>query len=130
MKRFRICFLGTPEFAEQHLRALLDCESYELVGVVTQPDRPAGRKMQLTPSAVKKTALEKKHKLKRFFFASFCGPLYTITGFRKFSRGNISVQYHKQAISMPKHHAEKKSGINKRRLAGERHPVIYFNFSF
>lgn len=63
MKRYRVCFLGTPEFAEEHLRALLDCDYYELVGVVTQPDRPAGRKMQLTPSAVKKTAIEKNLKV-------------------------------------------------------------------
>ena len=41
------------------LSRLLDDEHYEIVGVVTQPDRPAGRKMQLTPSPVKALALEK-----------------------------------------------------------------------
>lgn len=58
MSRFRVCFLGTPHFAELHLRALLRHPEFEVVGVVTQPDRPAGRKMQMTPSAVKTAALE------------------------------------------------------------------------
>ena len=63
MSRFRVCFLGTPPFAEAHLRALLLHPEFEIVGVVTQPDRPAGRKMQLTPSKVKLTALEKNLKV-------------------------------------------------------------------
>lgn len=53
MSRIRVCFLGTPGFAEVHLQALLNNPRFEVVGVVTQPDRPAGRKMQLTPSPVK-----------------------------------------------------------------------------
>ncbi|MGZ3726194.1 MAG: methionyl-tRNA formyltransferase [Pseudobdellovibrio sp.] len=60
MSRIRVCFLGTPEFAAVHLSSLLENEQFEIVGVVTQPDRPAGRKMQLTPSPVKNLALEKK----------------------------------------------------------------------
>ena len=52
----RVCFLGTPEFAADHLKALLSDSRFQVVGVVTQPDRPAGRKMQLTPSAVKVVA--------------------------------------------------------------------------
>ena len=63
MSRYRVCFLGTPHFAELHLRALLAYPEFEVVGVVTQPDRPAGRKMQLTPSPVKVTALEKNLKV-------------------------------------------------------------------
>lgn len=58
MSVVRVCFLGTPDFAKTHLEALLKDEHYEVVGVVTQPDRPAGRKMQLTPSPVKVLALE------------------------------------------------------------------------
>lgn len=54
----RVCFLGTPEFAAQHLEKLLSDSRFQVVGVVTQPDRPAGRKMQLTPSAVKVIALK------------------------------------------------------------------------
>lgn len=59
MSKVRVCFLGTPEFAVQSLKSLLSDSHYEIVGVVSQPDRPAGRKMQLTPSAVKSFALEK-----------------------------------------------------------------------
>lgn len=57
MSRIRACFLGTPAFAEVHLKSLLENPIFEVVGVVTQPDRPAGRKMQLTPSPVKSSAL-------------------------------------------------------------------------
>ena len=52
----RILFWGTPDFAVPSLRAL-DDEGYEVVGVVTQPDRPAGRGRQLSASSVKETAL-------------------------------------------------------------------------
>lgn len=57
MSKIRVCFLGTPEFAVTSLKALLADEHFEVVGVVTQPDRPAGRKLQLTPSPVKMVAL-------------------------------------------------------------------------
>lgn len=56
MSKVRVCFLGTPEFAVTSLKALLEDEHFEVVGVVTQPDRPAGRKLQLTPSPVKALA--------------------------------------------------------------------------
>lgn len=56
-KVHRVCFLGTPEFADVHFQSLLKNPQYQVVGVVTQPDRPAGRKMQLTPSPVKETAI-------------------------------------------------------------------------
>ncbi|HRO66726.1 MAG TPA: methionyl-tRNA formyltransferase [Pseudobdellovibrionaceae bacterium] len=59
MSRVRVCFLGTPDFAVTCLKALLDDEHYDVVGVVTQPDRPAGRKLHLTPSPVKSLALAK-----------------------------------------------------------------------
>lgn len=49
--------MGTPDFAVKPLLAL--CQTHELVGVVTQPDKPRGRHMTLTPSAVKVAALEK-----------------------------------------------------------------------
>lgn len=58
MSVVRVCFLGTPEFAASSLQRLLNDDHYLVVGVVTQPDRPAGRKLQLTPSPVKKLALE------------------------------------------------------------------------
>lgn len=57
MSKVRVCFLGTPEFAVTALKALLEDDHFDVVGVVTQPDRPAGRKLQLTPSPVKVLAL-------------------------------------------------------------------------
>lgn len=48
----RIIFAGTPDFAARHLDALLSSE-HEIVGVFTQPDRPAGRGKKLMPSPVK-----------------------------------------------------------------------------
>ena len=53
----RIVFAGTPDFAATHLLALLKAK-HDVVAVYTQPDRPAGRGKKLTPSAVKKLALE------------------------------------------------------------------------
>lgn len=53
----RILFWGTPAFAVPSLRAL-DDEGFEIVGVVTQPDRPAGRGRRLTASPVKQVATE------------------------------------------------------------------------
>jgi methionyl-tRNA formyltransferase len=57
VSKVRVCFFGTPEFAVTSLRQLVADQHYEIVGVVTQPDRPSGRKMQLTPSPVKAFAL-------------------------------------------------------------------------
>ncbi|MBQ6174149.1 MAG: methionyl-tRNA formyltransferase [Clostridia bacterium] len=54
----RIVFMGTPEFAVPPLTALLDA-GHEVVGVFTQPDRPAGRGKKLTASPVKKLAVER-----------------------------------------------------------------------
>ena len=54
----RIVFMGTPEFAVPPLRALLDA-GYDVVGAVTQPDRPAGRGHKLTPCPVKLLAQER-----------------------------------------------------------------------
>jgi len=53
----RIVFMGTPSFAVPSLRGLID-NGYEVVAVVSQPDRPKGRKKILTPSPVKEAALE------------------------------------------------------------------------
>jgi methionyl-tRNA formyltransferase len=52
-----VLFWGTPDFAVPSLRALAE-EGHDVVGVVTQPDRPAGRGRQLKASAVKQVALE------------------------------------------------------------------------
>ena len=51
----RIVFAGTPPFAATHLQSLID-RGYNVVGVMTQPDRPAGRGKRLQASAVKNVA--------------------------------------------------------------------------
>lgn len=56
-KPLRIIFAGTPDFAAQHLAALLSSR-HEVIAVYTQPDRPAGRGKKLTASPVKNLALE------------------------------------------------------------------------
>lgn len=56
-KQLRILFAGTPDFAAASLQALLDA-GHTVIGVYTQPDRPAGRGRKLTPSPVKRVALE------------------------------------------------------------------------
>lgn len=53
----RVLFAGTPEFAATHLAALIDSE-HQLIGVYTQPDRPAGRGRQLQASPVKQLAAQ------------------------------------------------------------------------
>ena len=53
----RVVFWGTPEFAAPPLRALIG-EGFEVVGVVTQPDKPQGRSREIIPSAVKQIATE------------------------------------------------------------------------
>ncbi|MCE2594237.1 methionyl-tRNA formyltransferase [Motilimonas cestriensis] len=57
MKSLNIVFAGTPDFAARHLAALIQADC-NIVGVYTQPDRPAGRGKKLTPSAVKSLAVE------------------------------------------------------------------------
>lgn len=54
----RIVYMGTPEFAVEPLKLLLE-NKYNVVGVITVPDKPAGRGQELQQSAVKKFALEK-----------------------------------------------------------------------
>ena len=58
----RIIFMGTPQFAVPSLHKLYEA-GYDIGGVVTAPDKPAGRGMQLTESAVKKYAIGKNIKI-------------------------------------------------------------------
>ena len=53
----KIIFAGTPDFAAVALKHLIDA-GHEIALVLSQPDRPSGRGMKLTPSPVKKLALE------------------------------------------------------------------------
>ena len=57
MKNLRIVFMGTPEFASTSLRRLV-AEGYNVVAVVTTPDKPAGRGQKMHESDVKLTAKE------------------------------------------------------------------------
>ncbi|MGE5485046.1 MAG: methionyl-tRNA formyltransferase [Ignavibacteriales bacterium] len=59
-KRLRVVFMGTPEFAVPSLISVLR-DGHDIAAVVTQPDRPKGRGMEMAPSPVKQAAL--KHRL-------------------------------------------------------------------
>lgn len=58
MEKLRIVFMGTPEFAVGILDSILN-NKYEVVGVITAPDKPAGRGQKIKYSAVKDYALER-----------------------------------------------------------------------
>jgi methionyl-tRNA formyltransferase len=58
----RIVFMGTPEFAVPSLRQIL-AAGYNVVGVITAPDKPSGRGKRVKVSAVKQFAIEKKLRL-------------------------------------------------------------------
>ena len=55
----KIVFMGTPEFAQTNLKALID-GGFNVTAVLCQPDKPVGRKHILTAPPVKITALENK----------------------------------------------------------------------
>ena len=55
----RVLFWGTPEFAAPPLRALIG-EGFEVIGVVSQPDKPQGRSREIIPSPVKQIATEEE----------------------------------------------------------------------
>jgi len=55
--KYRVGFMGTPEFAVASLQALIKDGRFEIKVVVTQPDKPVGRSKQLQPSPVKKWAV-------------------------------------------------------------------------
>ena len=61
-KELRIIFMGTPDFAVASLEALVKAKC-NIVGVITAPDKPAGRGMKMTESAVKKFAVRKNLKV-------------------------------------------------------------------
>ena len=55
----KIVFMGTPDFARDSIEAIYNA-GHEIIGVVTNPDRPQGRGMKMIPSPVKEFALEKE----------------------------------------------------------------------
>ena len=58
----KILFMGTPDFAQESLKSIYDV-GFEIIGVVTNPDKPKGRGMKLAYSPVKEYALEKNLKI-------------------------------------------------------------------
>lgn len=62
MEKLRIVFMGTPDFAVGILDTIYN-NNYEIVGVITAPDKPAGRGQKVSMSAVKEYALEKNLRL-------------------------------------------------------------------
>lgn len=61
-ENLRIIFLGTPEFAVESLRTLVE-NGYNVVAVITMPDKPGGRGYKIQPSPIKKYAVENDLKL-------------------------------------------------------------------
>ena len=55
----RIIYIGSGEIGVPTLNALLESPEFKVVGIVTQPDRPAGRQLKLAPSPIKQAALTK-----------------------------------------------------------------------
>ena len=90
-RKTRIVYMGTPEFAVAPLKALLE-QRYKVVGVVTVPDKPSGRGLKVSESAVKTFAVEKglpvlqPEKLKDPEFlkslAALKGDIFVVVGFR------------------------------------------------
>ncbi len=58
MKKYKIVYMGTPHYAREILETLIDAEDMDVSLVLTQPDRPVGRKKVLTPPPVKVVAEE------------------------------------------------------------------------
>ena len=92
-KELRIVFMGTPDFAVESLKEILKAGK-NVVGVITAPDRRAGRGQQLNESAVKRFSKEKglhilqPINLKDEFPAENCNisnPIGDVTGFVSFS---------------------------------------------
>ena len=59
----RIVFMGTPDFAVGSLKALAEAGKYEIVSVITQPDRPKGRGRQMLMTPVKEYALSQGYEV-------------------------------------------------------------------
>ena len=57
-KELRIVFMWTPDFAVESLKILVE-NNYNIVGVITAPDKPAGRGQKINQSAIKKISSQK-----------------------------------------------------------------------
>jgi methionyl-tRNA formyltransferase len=56
--KYKIVYMGTPHYAKEILKTLIEAEDMEVSLVLTQPDRPVGRKKVLTAPPVKELALQ------------------------------------------------------------------------
>lgn len=56
--KIRTIFIGTPDFGIPSLKSLLNSDKYEIVGVITQPDKKKGRKQTITPPPIKTLSFE------------------------------------------------------------------------
>lgn len=63
MEKVKIVFMGTPDFSVPVLEALIEKEEYQVVAVVTQPDKEVGRKHKILPPPVKEVAEKAKIKV-------------------------------------------------------------------
>ena len=54
----KVLFMGTPSYATEILKELLNNKNYEVIGIFTQEDKPVGRKQLLTPPHIKQYCLE------------------------------------------------------------------------
>ena len=72
-----VVFMGTPDFAVPALKVLADSPEYDVKLVISQPDKPQGRKQILTPSPVKQLALQYGFEIYRqlliYFVLAFAG---------------------------------------------------------
>ena len=62
MGKLKILFMGTPDFAKESLESIFDA-GHNIIGVVTNPDKPKGRGLKMMASPVKEFALEKNLKI-------------------------------------------------------------------
>jgi len=102
-KNFKIVFMGTPEFAVVSLKAIFEA-GFHVVGVVTAPDRPAGRGRKIKQSAVKEYAVEKElnvlqpenMKNEHFIYqlSSLNADLFTVVAFRMLPKSVWSLPSH------------------------------------
>ena len=89
-----IVFAGTPVFAAQHLKCLIDSE-HSIVGVITQPDKPGKRGKKTIPSAVKKLALQEQlpviqpHKLTVDDLDQFEADVMVVVAYGQILRGPV-----------------------------------------
>ena len=73
----KILFMGTPDFAQESLKSIYDA-GFEIIGVVTNPDKPKGRGMKLAYSPVKEYALEKNLKIYQPINTEFLDEIKTL----------------------------------------------------